>query len=103
MEFFHKDSINIKPLVEFGIHGHFPIFETNWLEEFNQTVRSKRKLNGNEKSKVKKLLARLATHRSLSKQKVVFSSMSPQEQTLVTRALFSMIEDKIMDKGTTIH
>lgn len=101
MEFYERNDRSIKSLVELGTKGFFPLFDTNWLNDFYSG--SPKKLTGNEKVKAKKLLKRVSKHRSLERKKTVMLSMNEDERNIVLKAFFKMVENKILDTKPEIQ
>lgn len=100
MEFFYKHDQSLKSLIHLATHGHYPLFEQEWLEEATQ---NKKKLTGNEKSKAKTLLKRLCDHRTIERKKVVLSALPPAERKVVVKAFLKLVERKIIDTGPELH
>lgn len=104
MEFFHRNSKNLKALIHQGRNGVYPLFEGEWLQLFQMYLEDcPRKLSGNEKHKAKGLLARLAATARLKQQKVIFSSMNRGEKILVTKAMMAMVEAEILHQKPHLH
>jgi hypothetical protein len=95
LEFYHRHDQSIKSLVELGTKGHFPLFESIWIEEAGKSTR---KLTGNEKVKAKRLLMRLAEHRGIERQKIVLHALAEVERDLVVRAFLKLVEGRVLDQ-----
>jgi hypothetical protein len=100
LEFHHPTAPSLKSLVELGSFGHFPLFETDWIEEATDMKKS---LTGNEKVKAKKLFVRLGQHKSLGRKKTLLCSLSSDERRLFIRAFLKMVENKVLDQDPHLH
>ncbi|MCK5072677.1 MAG: hypothetical protein KAQ98_04570 [Bacteriovoracaceae bacterium] len=91
----------IKSLVELGMHGHFPLFPNNWIE--NVSLNRFARITKNEKEKAQKIINRLAKHKSLDRKRTVLYSLSNSERDVFLKVFFKMVEGRILDKKTELH
>ena len=99
----YRPEESMKALIMLGIHGHFPLFLDEWIQD--PTIKEKRfaKISGNERAKAKKLFSRVSKHKSLEHKKIVVLSMSDDERTLFIKAFFKIVEGKILDQKMELH
>ena len=100
MEFFYRNDQSLKSLIHLGTFGHYPIFESTWVEE---ALRNHKKLTGNEKSKAKTLLKKLCDHRTMERKKTVLFALKDEDRKVVVKAFIKLVETKILDSSPEIH
>lgn len=99
----YRPEESMKALITLGIHGHYPLFLDEWLQD--PTIKEKRfaKITGTERAKAKKLFSRVSKHKSLEHKKVIVLSMSDEERSLFIKAFFKIVEGKILDQKLELH
>lgn len=100
LEFYYRNDQSLKSLIQLGTVGHFPIFESSWVEEAHK---NHKKLTGNEKSKAKTLLKKLCDHRTIDRKKTVLFALEAEDRRVVVKAFMKLVETKILDSSPEIH
>lgn len=105
MELFKRSPDNtIKSLIEWGTHGHYPLFDRDWMSALNATPGKRlRALTINEKGKVKAILKRLATQSSFERKRTVLFSLSEEDRSMFIRAFMRAVENHILDRSPELH
>ena len=104
--FTHFDK-ELKPLVELGAKGHFPLFHSTWIEEIFEDKMNSRKsstrLTDKEKRIAKKILNRLAKHQGLDRKKTIIHALEEDERKHFIKAFLKMVESNILDRGLELQ
>lgn len=105
MEIFKRSpDQTINSLIEWGTQGYYPLFDRDWLGALTPAPGQKlRRLNINEKGKVKTILKRLATQASFERKRTVLFSLTADERSIFIRAFMLAVEGKILDSSPELH
>lgn len=105
LEIFKRSPDNtMKSLIEWGTHGHYPLFDRDWMAALNPTPGKRlRALTINEKGKVKTILKRLAGQASFERKRTVLFSLSEEDRSTFIRAFMRAVEDHILDRSPELH
>ncbi len=105
MELFKRSSDRtISSLIDWGTHGHYPLFDRDWLVTLELAPGQRlRRLSINEKSKVKTILKKLATQSSFERKRTVLFSLSAQDRATFIRAFMHAVEGRILDSSPELH
>lgn len=96
---FLKRYDSIKRLIDFGANGYYPLFEDISINSQFEEIR----MTKAQRLKAKSLLKKISTHNNLDKQRVLFSSFDDTDKFIVARALFEMVEGKILDANPQLQ
>jgi hypothetical protein len=102
LELYHsRNDQSFKSLIDLGTQGHFPLFDLRWLGDIRGLEPNK--LTNAEKLQAKKIIKRLAKHKTLERKKTILISLAKNERQLFIRAFLNMVEGKIIDLGQDLH
>ena len=94
----------MKSLIEWGVQGHYPLFDRDWLGSVTSTNGKRLKaLTINEKGKVKKILKRIESQKNFERKRTVLFSLSEDDRQTFIRAFMSAVENKILDNAPELH
>ena len=89
---------NLKPLIELGKRGHYPLFQNDWLNE----VREKH-LSKTDQNKVKKLINQLSKHKTIERKKTLLFSLDKNEREIFIKAFLQVVEGKLLNEKMPIQ
>lgn len=92
----------IKSLVNMGVNGHLPLFDTSWINSINFDYKAIN-LSDSELRKAEKLLENLGKHKCLDRQKTVLFAMKNKDRELIIKAFLTIVEDKVLDLNTHLQ
>jgi hypothetical protein len=87
---------NLISLIELGMGGHFPLFQTKWLRDVGKW--GELTLSKDEQKRANRLIKRISNHKSLERKKVIMDILDEDDRDLLIRSFITTIEAKMLDE-----
>lgn len=92
---------SIDSLIDLGVNGFYPLFESVWIEEILH--RGTFKLTKKDQLRAKKIMGNLSKHQNLTRKKIILRSLVKEERDIFIKTFLKLVEQRILDKKGQIH
>lgn len=97
-----NNKYSFKSLIELGSKGLFPLFHSNWLENYELNISSdKAQINSNILST--RIINRLNRTPSLEQKKSIIHALSVKDRKTFISIFLNMVEKQIRTKNPELH
>ena len=92
---------NFKSLIHLGVHGHYPLFDKQWVNELVADPISQ--LSKKQQIRAKELFKKVLKHRNIERKKILVQNFQMADRKLVIKIFLDMVEDLILNGKTEIQ
>jgi len=100
------DEHELGHLIDLGTRGHFPLFPSEWISATlggNVINAKKYILNTEERDRLKKIMDKMARHKTLDKKQIILLSLSEDDRKLFIKHFFRCVEKKLLESKTGLQ
>lgn len=91
----------LKNYIEIASTGHYPLFDTEWLNHNDNTLAQMSIRNANKN--VKEVFKKISRHRNVNRKRMAIELMKRNERQLFVQSFLKLVEYNILENTRTLQ